>query len=142
MRIKTAVISLLIIFGLASFSFALADEVLVIVNSKGPLVNISDKDIRGVYQGEKRFEAGVKIIPVELGGIKEQFLSSFMNTTSKNYRVLWTKKVFQDGMQPPALMSSAEKVVEIVRRENGAIGYINKKDLKGESGIKIIKTIK
>lgn len=48
MRIKTAVISFLIIFGLASFSFALADEVLVIVNSKGPLVNISDKDIRGI----------------------------------------------------------------------------------------------
>ena len=142
MRIKTAVISLLIIFGLASFSFALADEVLVIVNSKGPLVNISDKDIRGIYQGEKRFEAGVKIIPVELKDIKDQFLTSFMNTTSKDYRVLWTKKVFQDGIQPPASMTSADEVVEIVRQENGAIGYINKKDLKAESGIRIIKTIK
>lgn len=141
MQIRMAVSSLLIIFGLASFSFA-EEALIIVVNSNGPLVNMSDKEIKGIYQGERRFEAGVKIIPVELGDIKGQFLTSFMNTTSKDYRVHWTKKVFQDGIQPPALMTSAEEVVEIVRQESGAIGYISKKDLKDESGIKIIKIIK
>lgn len=140
MRIRMAVSSLLIIFSLASFSFA--EEVVIIVNSKGPLVNMSHGEIKGIYLGEKRFEAGVRIIPVELKDSKDRFLTSFMNTTSKDYRILWTKKIFQDGIQPPASMTSAEEVVEIVRRESGAIGYINKKDLKDDSGIKIIKTIK
>ena len=92
-------------------SFVFAEEILIIVNNNGPLVNISDEDIKKIYKGEKRFEAGVKIIPVELEGIKAQFLTSFMNTTSKDYRVHWTKKVFQDGIQPPATMPSIDDVV-------------------------------
>jgi len=123
-------------------SFVFAEEILIIVNNNGPLVNISDEDIKKVYKGEKRFEAGVKIIPVELEGIKDQFLTSFIGTTSKDYRVHWTKKVFQDGIQPPATMPSIDDVVELVKMENGAIGYVGRKGFKDESNIKIIKTIK
>jgi len=123
-------------------SFVFAEEILIIVNNNGPLVNISDEDIKKVYKGEKRFEAGVKIIPVELDSVKEQFLSSFIGTTSKDYRVHWTKKVFQDGIQPPATMPSIDDVMELVKMENGAIGYVGRKGFKDESNIKIIKTIK
>src|SRR3990167_8785701 len=123
-------------------SFVFAGEMWVVVNVVGGVGFISDEDIKKVYKGEKRFEACVKIIPVELDSVKEQFLSSFIGTTSKDYRVHWTKKVFQDGIQPPATMPSIDDVMELVKMENGAIGYVGRKGFKDESNIKIIKSIK
>ncbi|MBI3399514.1 MAG: hypothetical protein HY265_03525 [Deltaproteobacteria bacterium] len=119
------------------------DDIVVIVNEKGPLINIAERDIKDIYLGEKRIVSDVRITPFEPkdNDIKERFLSSFIKMADKEYRIYWTKKVFQDGIQPPASLTSMEDIVEMVKREKGAIGYVNKKRIKDEKGVRIIKVI-
>ena len=137
---KTLFITLLLV---GFTSFAVAGEIVFIVNAHGPLVELSKRDIRKVYLGEKRFVGGVMVVPVEQkGDVKNLFLTSFMNMSAKDYRSHWTKKVFREGIQPPRPKDSMREIVDIVRNNTNVIGYVLSKGLTDDKGIKIIKSIK
>lgn len=121
-----------------------AGDVIVIVNEKGPLVNISDKDIREIYLGEKKIIGDDKISVLEPkdSKLKEAFLSSLIKMSVKDYRIHWTKKLFQEGLAPPESKESQQEIIDKVKKELNAIGYIGREKLQDEHGIKIVRTIK
>jgi len=120
-----------------------AVEIVVIVNEAGPLVNLSAPNIRDIYLGEKRFEGDIKISATNYseGPIKDVFFTAVLKMTSKEYRLYWTKKLFQAGGTAPMVMNNPQNIIETVRKTKGAIGYVAKEDLKDIKGIKIIKDI-
>lgn len=134
------------IFGCVSISVAaFAGEVLVIANAKGPLTTISEREIKAIFLGEKRFAGDIQILPIVLekdAAIRDQFLSAIMQMSIKEYRIHWTKKVFQDGIHPPASKDSTREVIDAVKQQPGAIGYINREVFGNEPEIRIVKTIK
>lgn len=119
-------------------------EIVVIVNSSGPLINATEANITDIYLGDKRFEDAVKIIPLLLpeGAIKETFLKEAVNMTPKDYKLYWTKKLFQEGIPIPKTVDHPADIVNIVRTNEGGIGFLPKEMLKDISGIKIIKAIR
>ena len=124
-------------------SQAHAGEIAVIVNASGPLVNVSEADIADIYLGEKRFQDGIKIAPLLYpeGIVKEVFLREAVRMTQKEYKLYWTKKIFQAGIPIPKRSASPADIVKIVREDKCGIGFLPKEELKDLSGLKVIMII-
>ncbi|MDO8445054.1 MAG: hypothetical protein Q7T53_02945 [Deltaproteobacteria bacterium] len=136
-------IAALIIFLFLSISQAHAAEIAVIVNASGPLVSVSEADIADIYLGEKRFQDDIKIVPLLYpeGAAKEAFLRETVRMTQKEYKLYWTKKIFQEGTPIPKTPASPADIINTVKETEGAIGFLPKEILKDLSGIKIIMVI-
>jgi len=120
-----------------------AGEIAVIVNESGPLTQISEADIREIYLGNIRFIKGVAVTPLHYreGSIKDTFLSSIIDMNSREYRVYWTKKIFQEGGSIPVSQNSFGMIILTVKKDMAVIGYVPISELKETEGIKIIKKI-
>ena len=135
--------------GLALFLFLFtstvyAIDIAVIVNASGPLVNAAKSDIKEIYLGEKRFEGGVKIIPLLFpeGGIKEAFLKEALRMTPKEYKIYWTRRIFQDGIPVPKTLARTDDIINTVRNDKGGIGFLPREILSNFTGVKVIMVIK
>ena len=120
-----------------------AGEIAVIVNESGPLTQISEADIREIYLGNIRFIKGVAVTPVHYteSSIKDTFLSLIIDMNSREYRVYWTKKIFQEGGSIPVSQNSFGMIILTVKKDMAVIGYVPISELKETEGIKIIKKI-
>lgn len=123
---------------------ALAAEIAVIVNASGPLVDAGERDIADIYLGNKRFQDAVKIVPLLYpeGSVKEAFLKDTLRMTPKDYKLYWTKKIFQEGTPLPKTPAGIPEIINTVKEIEGAIGFLPRDMLKDLSGIKVIKVIK
>ena len=120
-----------------------AGEIAVIVNGAGPLTQISEADIREIYLGNIRFIKGVAVTPLHYreGSIKDTFLSLIIDMNSREYRIYWTKKIFQEGGSIPVSQNGFEMIILSVKKDIAVIGYVPMSELKETGGIKIIKKI-
>lgn len=120
-----------------------AGEIAVIVNKAGPLTQISEVDIREIYLGNIRFIKGMAVTPIHYkeSSIKDIFLSSIIDMNSREYRVYWTKKIFQEGGSIPVSQNSFEMIILSVKKNIAVIGYVPISELKETEGIKVIKKI-
>src|SRR3989304_401218 len=89
------------------------EKIVVIVNDSGPLTEISEVQIKDIYLGHLQFIKNLRIVPLHYreSGIKEAFLSRFLDTTSKEYRRYWISKSFQDGIIPPPSLDNLRNEV-------------------------------
>ncbi|OGP34691.1 MAG: hypothetical protein A2X87_07680 [Deltaproteobacteria bacterium GWC2_42_51] len=115
----------------------------MIVNGAGPLTQISEADIREIYLGNIRFIKGVAVTPVHYteSSIKDTFLSLIIDMNSREYRIYWTKKIFQEGGSIPVSQNGFEMIILSVKKDIAVIGYVPMSELKETGGIKIIKKI-
>ena len=120
-----------------------AEEIAIIVNEQGPLTQISEAEIREIYLGNMKFAGGTAIVAVHYreGSVKDAFLSSIVKMNSREYRLYWTKKIFQEGGALPALQNSFQLIVSFVSKNKGAIGYVLRTELTDMKGIKVVATI-
>ena len=120
-----------------------AEEIAIIVNEEGPLTQISEAEIKEIYLGNIKFMGGVAIAPLHYreGSVKDAFLSSIVKMNSREYRLYWTKKIFQEGGALPAVQNSFQLIVSFVSKNKGAIGYVLRTELTDMKGIKVVATI-
>ena len=116
------------------------EPIVIIVNETGPLTHISPTDVREIYLGEIKFVDGIRIFPVNWpeGPIKNSFLSRIVGKNSKAYKLHWTKKVFQEGLNIPPVKVNPHEIIEWISREPGAIGYVPKTLLEDAPNVRII----
>ena len=133
--------SFLIFFVFSTTAFG-ADFV-VVVNRDGPYDGLKAAAIKEIYLGEKRFLGNVKLEPVNFteGPLKDTFLKEVVGMTSKEYKLHWIKKVFQEGLSLPRTLGSVDDIVGFVKRGKGAVGYLPASaatKLKGEEGVIVL----
>lgn len=90
-----------------------------------PGTTISAGDVKDVFLGEKQFAGGTKLIPVDNASLQDNFLSKFLDMAKSKYSSAWTKKSFRDGLTPPAMKSGDAEVIDYVKRNPGAVGYVS-----------------
>ena len=134
-------LSLLIFFMLSTT--ALGADFIVVVNRDGPYDGLKAAAIRDVYLGEKRFIGVVKLEPVNFteGPLKDTFLKEVVGMTSKEYKLHWIKKVFQEGLSLPRSLGSVDDIVGFVKSGKGAVGYLPASaaaKLKDEEGVIVL----
>jgi hypothetical protein len=117
-----------------------AQSIAVVVAKNSVMSNLSKAEIRGIYLGEIRFMGGMPIRPLQFpeGSVKDAFLSGVVGLSSKDYKLYWVKKIFQDGLTPPAVKADPFEIIDLISRDQWGIAYVPK-ELADEMGeVKII----
>ncbi|HTN43935.1 MAG TPA: hypothetical protein VMN77_09095 [Nitrospiria bacterium] len=140
-KIRGLILSLLILGGLlCSALTAYAEQIAVVVNKDSPLSRLSKTEIRGIYLGEIRFVGGMPVRPIQYpeGPVKDVFLSNVIGMSSKDYKLYWVKKLFQDGLKPPLVKGDPAQILNAVQEDPWGIGYLPKKYLRDNEEFQII----
>ena len=116
---------------------------MVLEESKKAVACLSYIEIICFWHGNIKIIKGVMVIPLHYseGNTKDAFLTSIVGKTSKEYRLHWTKKLFQEGGAAPVSQKSFPLILLSVRNIKGVIGYLPKSELGDVQGVRIITTI-
>jgi ABC-type phosphate transport system substrate-binding protein len=100
-----------------------AGDVFVIAN---PSLNLTAEEVRDVFTGEKQLAGNVKFVPMDNASLQADFLSKVLKVEANKYTSIWVKKGFRDGLNPPPTRGNDAEVINIVKSNLGAVGYVSK----------------
>lgn len=106
---------------LSLFGSVRAADLYVIAN---PSVELNENQIHDVFVGNKQIVGGAKVIPMDNATLQTEFLAKVLKLDGQKYGLIWTKKGFREGLNPPSVKSSDAEVVSAVKSTPGAIGYV------------------
>ena len=127
-------VALLASLSAASAASAGAADLYLITHSA---LTLQPSEVRDVYLGEKQFSGAVRLRPVDNAAVQEAFLAKVMHMPASVYGTSWTKKAFREGLTPPQLQSTDSEVVEFVKRNEGAVGYVT----TAPSNVKVLQKL-
>jgi hypothetical protein len=102
-----------------------------------PGLVIASADVRNIYVGEKQFSGTIRLVPVDNLRAQDKFLANVLRVDADKYNLIWAKKSFREGVNPPPIKASDSEVVDFVHRTPGAVGYIG--DATKAIGVNIVK---
>ncbi|MCP4111003.1 MAG: hypothetical protein GY749_36680 [Desulfobacteraceae bacterium] len=114
----------------------------IIINDSVEAEAITRDDLKKIFLGKKvkwNSNQSIKIAVLKEGGIHENFLRTYIQKTSSQFRYYWKKLLFTGKGIPPKSFTSEDEIINYVSSTVGAIGYASSGIQK--DGIKVI-TIK
>lgn len=101
---------------------------------------LDKKIIKKIYLGKSRkFDSGGRAVPFALSDDNEttkEFNKEVLNKSSAQLKSYWSKLIFTGKGAPPKAFDRDEDVIEAVRNNPNAIGYISKMD--GTDGTRVV----
>jgi ABC-type phosphate transport system substrate-binding protein len=97
-------------------------EIIVIAH---PNTKIPVSDLRDVYLGETQYAGSTRIVAVHNSALQSEFTQRVLGMDAAKYRNWWTKKAFRDGLNPLQIVATDVEVIEFIKANPGAIGYID-----------------
>ncbi|MFT5756542.1 MAG: ABC-type phosphate transport system substrate-binding protein [Alteromonadaceae bacterium] len=117
------------------FSNFCAAEVIVIVNSANNDV-IDDQLIKNIYLGKsKAFPNGNKVKVYSLKSSQEDteyFRSKALKKSNSQFKSYWSKLAFTGKGKPATELGSAAELIDAIKNDPNAIGFINSNDVSSE----------
>ena len=113
---------------------AIAEEVVLIVNSDSAITSISARDAMNIYLGKKSsWSNGTTVVPFSHGddAITGTFARTYVKKSAQQLDLYWRKLVFTGKGTPPEKFSDSKLMKRAVASRRGAIGYILKSELDG-----------
>ncbi|GLX79624.1 hypothetical protein tinsulaeT_29640 [Thalassotalea insulae] len=122
-------------------TFSCFAEVSVIVNSSnGDTIN--QKLIKQIYLGKaKSFPSGNKITVLTLNDDAkgtDLFRQNALNKSNSQYKSYWAKRAFTGKGTPPKELSNANEMINAVKSDAGAIGFVDSSAVTGD--VKVVAT--
>lgn len=114
-------------------------QVIVIANPTVKAMEITKNDLKDVFTGNATsLKDGSRVVPILLKGgtAHEEFLQAFIGKSDSTYRAGWRSLVFSGQAAMPKNLDTDAEVVEFVKANAGAIGYIGAKS--PHEGVKIL----
>ncbi len=122
-------------------SYALADDLEIIVNEKNPVTEISPEQISDYFF--KRNRSWPNGMPVRFFDHRDEsderkvFLSTVLRKTSREIELFWIGQKLYTGNSAPLQITSDTMTASLVARFPGAIGYVSS-TFPGAPGVKKI----
>lgn len=117
-----------------------ADGVTVIANDKLPISSIAKSSLSDIFLGEQsQWSDGSKIAFVIFNNdaVQEEFFSNYVGRSKSQFNAYWKKKVFSGQAMSPTSFDSEAEVVNFVKSNPGAIGFVS----SAASGLEAVKKI-
>ncbi|KAB2866590.1 MAG: phosphate ABC transporter substrate-binding protein [Bacteroidales bacterium] len=112
----------------------------VIVNNNNPNTTLSTGELSSIFlKKTSKWSNGEKVVPVDLNAdspIREAFSKNVHKKSVGSIKSYWQQYVFAGSGTPPVEKNSDTEVVEFVKKNTGAIGYISSG--ADASGVKVI----
>lgn len=130
----------LVFFILFMSGSAFAQGVAVIANPASP--TLTKDDIKSLYLGFRTTlpdGSPAKVLVLKGDGVKDRFMREVLGIAYRDFRAHWLSKALSGEGAPPRELT-AEEIIDIVKREKGAIGFIPAE--KVPEGVKVLIELK
>lgn len=101
----------------------------VIVNKKNNAISLTQKDVSDLFLKKKsKWSDGTTVLPVDLNSnskVREDFSKSIHGKSTSAIRNFWQQAAFSGTASAPPEKSNDEEIIEYVKRNPGAIGYVS-----------------
>jgi ABC-type phosphate transport system substrate-binding protein len=101
----------------------------VVVNEANPVSSLSREDVSELFlKKTTSWPDGTVVLPVdqfEESEAREAFNRNFHHKSGKAVRAYWQQRIFSGRDVPPPEKDGDASVIEFVRRNRGAIGYVS-----------------
>jgi ABC-type phosphate transport system substrate-binding protein len=131
--------SFILVLLLPVFAFA---DIVVVVAKGSPVSTLSKKELKEIYLKKQQFSNGIKLVPINLTAsahARGLFEKSALKMDDTELGEYWNERHY-NGVNPPMVQNSQEAIKAMVKKVQGAIGYIDEELL--DDGLKIIAIIK
>lgn len=132
MRLKNAIITSLTLGCLAWPLAASSADLYVIAHTA---MALSEEELRDVFVGELQIAGGVRLVPLDNASLQKDFVEKALKMDAPTYNILWTKKGFREGLNPPPVKSGDAEVIATIKATPGAVGYVS----RVPDGVKLIR---
>ncbi len=113
----------------------------IIVNVSNPLAVIAKDQLSKLFlKKTTKWENGTKALPLdqnEASSVRERFSKGVHNKGVTSVKSYWQKLIFSGRAVPPPVKSSDKEVVEYVKANPGAVGYVSEK--ASDNDVKVLK---
>ncbi len=103
-------------------------DISIIVNSANPIRQMSVKQVSDLYLGRTRtFKGGEYALVFDLARsapLRERFYGALTGMTPQQVNAYWSRLMFTGQVLPPQAMPDDRAVLDLVRRNASAIGYV------------------
>ncbi|MCG8312392.1 MAG: hypothetical protein MI976_04175 [Pseudomonadales bacterium] len=119
-------------------------EIAVIVNAHNDTPELENRDVINLFMGRNLyFEDGSLAFRLDqspTSATRQEFYQTLMGKSVAEINAYWARLLFTGRASPPQTLSGAESVLEAVRKNINAIGYVNAEDLDGS--VKVVARVK
>ena len=116
----------------------------VVVSSANPSSSLeSDQVARYFLKKTTQWEHGLKIVAIDQSSnsaVREAFSEQIHGKEVRAIKSYWQKLIFSGRQTPPLEAGSDREVLDFVRRNSGAIGYVRGETALG-SGVKAVRIV-
>ena len=129
---KSLLLTVVLALGLPQLAAAQVQppkEFVVVVNTFNPFVVIRGEDLARLFlKKDTVWMNGQTAFPVdqaETAQVRERFVSNVLRKNMSAVRSYWRQRVFNGEAVPPPALDTDEAVLEFVRRNPYAVGYVS-----------------
>lgn len=141
-------LSLLLVLALLGMTpspptFAVEDEIVVVVNQSNPVRAAGRDTLRPIFQTTRTEWYGRSAVPVNLpedSPLRQRFDMAVLGLDPDGVARYWIDRKIRGGERPPRKVTSSSAVLRIVGQEAGGIGYVAAGDVN--ASVKVIARIR
>jgi len=120
---------------LSTHTFA---EIVVIGNIQNSQQQLTALQVQDIYMGRTReFPNGKLAYPFDQTNLRGEFYLKLTQRPVAQINAYWARLMFSGRTSPPTKLPDDQSIIEIVKKHEGAIGYINKENAD-ESAVRIL----
>jgi ABC-type phosphate transport system substrate-binding protein len=130
-------LTLTLILILFYVELAVAEGVVVVVANKDNQMKVlTKKQVIDIYMGRTSlFPNGQAALPLDQNSdssIRKLFYQNLVNKTVSEINAYWARLLFSGRASPPRTVESVTSVINIIKNNKAAIGYIQLEDLTND----------
>lgn len=108
-----------------------AQELVVIVNPSNQTTELTHRQLVNLYMGRtQNYPDGKLALPVDQApdsAARETFYKTLVGKSVAEVNAYWARLLFTGRASPPRSLADSETVLQVVRENRNAIGYIDSK---------------
>lgn len=120
------------VFALCLLASAAHADIAIVVHADNPVQRMTSRQIAELYLGRSRsFETGQFAVVVDQTGedtLRARFFKEITGMTLGQVNAFWSRLKFTGQVQPPQSLAGDAAVLDFVRRNTAAIGYVGSVD--------------
>ena len=106
-----------------------AGELVVVVNPASGVERLSRAEVVNLFLGRtRRLPSGLTALPIDqpgASGERADFYRTLVGKDLADINAYWARLLFSGQASPPRQADSTEEVLELVRTNKGAVGYVD-----------------
>ncbi len=124
--------TILLIILLMLMTTILNAKIIIIINKGSDIKVLPKPAAKAIFMGELKSLKGIDELVVTIQSDTDShsgFLQEYIGSTSSDFKKHWEKMIYTGKAMEPEVMNSDQEVIDYVKANKGAIGYIDVKSL-------------